>query len=409
MYLTAIDIGSSKIRVIAAQTDKNNKLAILDVFRAPSHGIRKGEIVDVQELTNVLSPIFNELRKISKETIRNIFVNINGKNINLHFSRGIVAVSRADNEIYQDDVDRVVKASQAVNLSPNRKIVHTIIREFIIDGAEQAQAPLGMNGSRLEVSSFIVEAFAPVYNDLVKAISLSGGTVSEIVYNPLAVSFSCLTKTHKELGAVLIDIGFGATGMTIFGDGRLLGAKVFPIGSSNITNDLAIALKSSIETAERIKLSFGSAFSREVSAKDKINLSEIDKNLKSVVSRKFIAEIIESRLAEIFELVNNELRDLGKPELPAGIILAGGGAKIEGLTDLARQEFKLPAHLANCETDIFSSSSQNLLSKIEDLEFSAATGLLAYGFNQVEKGSSVSDWFSDKSGALAKVLKNMMP
>lgn len=409
MYLTSLDIGSSQIKVAVAELGNDKKLSLVEVFKFPSHGVRKGEVVDAQELTAALMPYFNELKKINKETIKNIFVNIGGKNIKMQNSRGIVAVSRADNEIYQDDVDRVVKASQAINLPPNRKIIHTIIREYIIDGEEQIQSPLGMNGTRLEVNSFIVDAFLPVISDLSKAIMNAGGGVADFIYNPLASASSVLSKTHKELGAVLIDIGFGTTSMCVFEEGKLITAKVFPIGSSNITNDLAIAFKSSVEVAEKIKLSYGHAYSRDVSVKDKINLAEFDKNLRNIVSKKFVSEIVESRVAEIFELVHNELKSLGKIQLPAGVVLCGGGAQIEGITDLAKLELKLPAHLANCELNIFDATSQDLVSKLENPDFAAVTGLLSYGYGQLGAEERVSNWLSDKKGLIARVLKNLIP
>lgn len=407
MYLTALDLGSSQIKILVAETSKDNKLSLIDILKFPSSGIRKGEVVDVQEVSQAVAKALNEVKRIDKSAVKNIFANISGKNINIQSSRGIVAVSRADNEIYQDDVDRAVKASQAVNLSSNRKIIHTIIQEYIIDGEEQVQSPLGMSGTRLEVNSLIADAFSPVVNDLTRSVEMAGGKIAETVYNPLAISSAVLTKTHKELGVVLIDIGFGTTSAAIFEENKLIGAKVFPIGASNITNDLAIALKSSIPTAEKIKLSYGHALCKEISLKDKVDLSEVDKTLKSIISRKFICEIVEVRLAEIFELVHNELKSLGKTQLPGGAVLTGGGAKMSGIVDLAKQELRLPAHLAHAETDIFDATTRDLSVRLEDLEFSSALGLLYFGSSQyLEAGSG---WMSDKKDIFSKILKNLMP
>ncbi len=365
MYITALDLGSSKIKVLVAEIGKG-ELQLVDVLTFPSSGIRKGEVADVPEASQNLSKIFDEVRKINKNAVKNIFVNLGGKNVKLQNSRGIIAVSHADNEIYQDDIDRVIKASQAINISANRKILHTIIQEYIVDGVEEIKNPIGMSGTRLEVNSLIIDAFNPTISDLTKSIEIANGKVAEIIYSPLAASSAVLNKTHKELGAVLIDIGFSTTSMAVFEEDKLISAKVFPLGSSNITNDLAIALKCSIEAAENIKVSYGYAFSREVSAKDKIDLSDLDSNLKAIVSKKFISEIIEVRLAEIFELVHNEMKLLGKTQLPAGVILCGGGAKLGGIVELAKHELKLPIHMASFDLSLFNTANQDVISKVED-------------------------------------------
>lgn len=407
MYLTALDLGSSQIKILVAETGKDNKLSLLDILKFPSSGVRKGEIVEVQDAAQALAKAFNEIKKNDKSVLKNIFININGKNINMQSSRGIVAVSRADNEIYQDDIERAIRASQAVNLSSNRRIIHTLIQEYIVDGAEQVQSPIGMSGTRLEVNSLIVDAFVPIINDLTRSVEMAGGKIIEMVYNPIAASEAVLTKTHKELGVVLVDIGFGTTSMAVFEENQLISTRVFPIGSSNITNDLAIALKSSIQTAEKIKLEFGHALAKEVSLKDKITLSEIDSTLKAVVSKKYIAEVVEVRLAEIFELVHNELKVLGKTQLPAGAVLTGGGAKISGIVDLAKQELRLPAHLAQVETEIFDATSKDLSSRLEDSELACALGLLNYGSAQYLEGGG--GWSSGKKEIFSKILRNLMP
>ncbi|MDI6717905.1 MAG: cell division protein FtsA [Patescibacteria group bacterium] len=409
MYITAIDLGSSQIKILVAELNKENQLSLVDVLQLPSNGIKKGEISDLQEIIKILSHIFEEISRISKNALKNIFVNVGGKNIKLQTSKGIIAVSRADNEIYQDDIDRAIKASQAINLTANRKIVHTIIQEYVIDGIDQIQNPLGMHGARLEVNSVIVDAFTPVMNDIYKAIGSNGGDISEMVYNPLAVSNSALSKTHKELGTVAVDIGFGTTSISVFEENKLVSAKVFPIGASNITNDLAIALKCSIDVAEKIKIGHGHALSKEVSLKEKIDLRKFDPGLKSIVSKKFVSDIIEVRLAEIFELIHNELKSIGKTRLPAGVILCGGGAKMEGIADLAKQELKLPVHLAHLESDNFDSLNHDLSSKSEELEFAVACGLLSYGSSRLTEENKLSGWMSGKGVFLSRILKNLIP
>lgn len=407
MYLTALDFGSSQIKVLVAEAKKDGQLSLLGVLKIPSVGLRKGEIVTFEETIQSLKRAIDETKEISKAATKNIFINVGGGNVKLQNSRGIVAVSRADSEVYSEDIDRVIKASQAINLGPNRMILHTITREFIVDGIGDIIDPLGMVGNRLEVNTLIIDAFKPTVNNLIKAVEAVGGKVGGLIYNPLASSRSVLTKAQKELGVVLIDIGFGTTGMAVYEEDKLLSAAVFPIGASNITNDLAIGLKCPIKMAETIKLSLGSALAKEISNKEKIELHQIDESFRSVVSRRFISEIIEIRLAEIFEFVNNELKSLGKSgQLPAGAVLTGGGAKMSGIVELAKKELKLPIQIGIPEFPEAELTGGGLRAQIEDPEFSLAAGLLLWGMEHALKETS---WGGAKKGWLSKILKYFLP
>ncbi len=272
MYITALDLGSSQIRAIVAEVKKEGQLAIFGVFKIFSAGIRKGEIVDMEETTEALRKTFLKIKEIDKAAIKNIFVNVGGVGVKCQTSRGIVAVSRADNEISQDDIDRVIKASQAIKLLPNRMIIHTLAKEFVIDGISDIREPLAMTGTRLEVNSLIIDASSPNVKNIINCVESLGGKIGGLIYNPLSGGRSVLTKAQKDLGAVLIDIGSGTTSMSVYEEGKLLHAAAFPVGSGNITNDLAIGLKCSVKAAELIKILFGTALSRDVSSKEKISL-----------------------------------------------------------------------------------------------------------------------------------------
>jgi len=410
MYLTALDLGSSQIKGLVAEVKKDGQVSLLDVFKLPSAGLRKGEIVSLEEATQSLKTAVDAIKKINKAAIKNIFINIGGSNVKIQNSRGIVAVSRADSEIYSEDIERVIKASQAINLGPNRMILHTITQEFIVDGIGDIIDPLAMTGNRLEVNSLIIDAFKPTVNNLIKAVEAAGAKIGGIIYSPLAAARAVLTKNQKELGVVLIDIGFGTTGMAVYEENKLLSANVFPVGSSHITNDLAIGLRCPIETAEAIKLSFGSALAKEVSNKEKVELHKIDESLKSTVNRRFVSEIIEIRIAEIFEFINNELKLIGKlGQLPAGTVLTGGGAKIPSILELAKQKLKLPVQMGVPGLTEIESINEDFRVQVEDLEFSVADGLLLFGLDAIlkETGWSISRF--GKKGWLGKILKHLLP
>ncbi len=406
-YVTGLDIGSSSVKAVVAELKKSGQLTLLRAFKSPSAGMRRGSVEDLAEMTRSLNVIFTEIRKISKEALKNIFLNIGGPDIHIQSSKGIVAVSRADYEVYQDDIERVVQASQAINLPPNRIVIHSLVKEYLVDGVGDIQDPLGMIGNRLEVNSLIIDAFAPRVKNLTKCLEMAGGTVNSLILSPLASARSVLTRNQKELGVAVVDIGFGTTSLCVFEENKLIHTAIVPVGSGNITNDLAIGLKTSIEAAETIKLSFGSAMSKGISVRETIDLRKIDANAKTNPTKKFVADIIESRLAEIFEFVNNELKAIGKAgHLPAGTVLVGGGAKLPGIVDLAIQELRLPAQIGIPETASLEVVSGELNLQLEDPEFSCAVGLTLWG----------NDRMSPKGGQIAgmnnlwkKILDHLLP
>lgn len=409
MFITALDFGTAEIKVLVAEVGKDGKLSIVEAIKIPSGGVNKGEVTDMDAAAAALAGAFDEIAGIDKSVLDNLFVNVNGRRVMVNSSRGIAAVSRGTSEISQEDIDRAISGAEAIKTDRNLRKIHTLVQEYIVDGSDQIQNPLGMSGTRLEVYCTIVSVFAEVLNNLTQAIERAGGHVEEenIVYGPLAASHAALTKAHKDLGVVLIDIGAGTTSMSIFEENKLVSIKVFPVGATHITNDLAVKLKSSIATAEKVKVSFGHAQVKEVPAKEKIDLSDIDAKLKGVITRKEVVEVIESRLSEIFELVGNELRAVKKTHLPGGAILCGGGAKTPGITELARTELNLPVHIANCEVNIFDVVSQDMLEKLEDVQFTVAAGLLVEGGNQLGgQGGSTGKGFLD---SIKRVLKHIKP
>lgn len=406
-YIVGLDIGSASIKAAIGEVKKNRKFSLVQLLKAPSKGVRKGVVDDVADTVYSVNNILNEIKKISKNAIKNIFLGVGGADIKVHSSGGSVAVSRADNEINQEDIDRVIQASRAISLSPNRMILHTITKQFIVDGVGDICDPLGMIGNKLEVNSLIIDAFVPAIKNLTRCVEVSGGSISGLILSPLAAARSVLSKNQKDLGVVLIDIGFGKTGMSVYEENKFLHSAIFPVGSGNITNDLAIGLRSSIETAETIKLSFGRALAKEVGARESLELSKIDSRAKGTVTKKFIAEIIEVRLAEIFELINNELKRIGKAgQLPAGIVLVGGGSKIPGLVDLAKQEMKLSAQIGIPDVSEIEIVSSELSGEIDDPEFSCVLGLLLWGYDNLHgkevAGSPVKSFFK-------KLLDHFIP
>ncbi len=345
--IIALDIGTATMRALALTSGENFEPIILSLAQKESRGMRRGVIIDIEEATMAISEILGDLQRSLKQPIKNLYINVNGDHVNIRNQRGVVAVSRADGEISEEDVQRVIKSSEkSFTLPANRQILHVIPQDYTVDGISGIKNPIDMNGIRLEVESLIIDGFAPAIKNINKTINLLGYKIESLFYNPLLASRSVLTKNQRELGAVLLDFGAGATGMIIFEEDKILSAKVFPIGSANITNDIAIGLKIPVELAEKIKLSYGSASADEISKKEIIDLSKIDDHQNAIIQRRYLAEIIEARLCEICELIKKELKNAGKDgKLPAGAVLSGGGAKMPGLTDLVKKELKLTAQV----------------------------------------------------------------
>jgi cell division protein FtsA len=402
--ILGLDIGSSSVKAVIGEVIDPDKIRLYAVFSKPSKGIRRGVVVDMDEAAGVITSVLQEVKSYSKAALRDIYLAVGSSDVRAQISHGIVAVSRANAEIYKDDVSRVIQASEAVNLPSNRMLLHTITREFIVDDIGDIRDPLGMVGTRLEVISMIIDAFQPAVKNLVKCVELSGGSVSGIIFTPLASAIAVLTKNQKELGVVLVDIGYGTTGMAVYEENKLLHTKIFPVGAGHVTSDLAVALKIPVEAAERLKLSYGYALAREVSGKDTIDLKKVDASLKGMPSRKFIAEVIEARLSEICDLVNKELRSIDRTaKLPAGVVIVGGGAKLPGIADLFRSELKLSAQIGLPQASVFEATSQDAAELLESPECAAVLGLLRWSGELNPRKVQL------KGGVIKKFLKNFLP
>ena len=339
--ITGIDIGTETTRILVVQKKKEETgLEVLAQIEKPLSGIRKGVVVDVEGFSNQVRKCLDEIQELISQKISLVYVNIGGSHISCSSSHGEIAVSRADRKISQEDIERVVQAAQAIDLPSNREILEAFPREFIIDKEKGIKEPSGMTGIRLEVELLLLIVFSPYLKNLTKAILNSDVQIGDIQTSPLAVQRAVLTPRQKELGVALIDIGAGTTGLSVFEEGDLIHSAVFPIGSANITNDIAIGLKCDIDIAERIKREFGSC----------LPLPKLSNEIKIpndsdpfVFRRKRLTEIIEARVSQIFEQVNKELKKVSRQKLlPAGIVLTGGGAKLPKIMELAKKELGLP-------------------------------------------------------------------
>lgn len=379
--ITGLDIGTSQIKTLVAfKKPEQQKLEILAQVTRPSSGIRKGVVFNIEEVSKGIKKSVEEAERISHQKIKEVYCGLGGSHIFIAPSQGVVAVSRADQTISQEDIDRAMLAAQAFSLPPNKEILHILPKEFIIDGEGGIKNALGMRGIRLEIQTLILGGFTPYIKNLTEAILGADIGIEDLVLSPLASARAVLTPRQKELGVAVVDIGAGTTGLAVFEEGDLLHLAIIPVGSSHITNDIAIGLKTDIDTAERIKLEFGVALPQGTEKREMIDLSE-SLGEPLAFPRRELAEIIEARLSEIFDLINKELKNISRAQLlPAGVILTGGGTKLPKIKELAKKELRLPVKVG---------APEEFASQVEDPSFSVCAGLVLWGQDlETEKPSS---------------------
>ena len=308
------------------------------------------------------------------EPVNHVFLGIGGNHIASINSKGVIAVSQAQNEISEDDVDRVLEAAQAVTIPSNRRMLRIIPKTFTVDEQKGIKYPVGMTGIRLEVETHIVTGFDPVIKNIEKCVLQSGVDIDDIIPTCLASAEAVLSKRQKELGVVVVDIGCGSTSVSVFEDGATLHTSVIPVGGENVTNDIAIGLKTSIDTAEKLKIEYGTIVPEDVNDRETIDLSLLSKIDTHLVSKKQVAEIIQARYNEIFVLAKDELSKIHRDGmLPAGVGLTGASAKMSGIIDLARETLNLPAQIG------FPQNYDGVVDKIDDPSYATAIGLLLWG------------------------------
>ena len=404
--ITSLDIGSAQIKGVVATPKKDGTLSVITAFKQPSQGFKRGVLVDIEDAGQSLRSIAQDLERISKSATKNVFLNFSSEQVVSRMSRGIVAVARADQEIQQDDVDRVVQAARAVKLANNKLVLHNVVREFFVDDVGDIADPLGMTGNRLEVSTLIVEAFAPHVNILLKNAERAGLNVGGVIFNPLASARSILSKRQKDLGVLLVDFGFGTTTIAVYEEGRVLHTRCIPIGMGYMTNDIAIGFTTSIAIAEKLKTGYGYAIAHTIPKKEMINLSDIDASAHGEISKRFLCEIIEARLEQIVEVIQKDLAALGRAvQLPGGVVITGGGVKLPGLTEYVREKLKLPTQVGFPDLTPFEITAPTYHDLLDDPEFSTALGLLLWGVQEEKKET----WNSGFFDTVKSFMKNLTP
>lgn len=407
--ICGIDTGNTSIKVVVAKVEQNAPQAdIIGVGSVPStSALRAGEIVDMKEATDALRLALQQAAAMAGVPVRRAYLSVNGLHIATQVSKGTIAIARADGEITASDIDRVIATAQVVSLPPNREIIHVIPRDFVIDGSEHVRDPLGMKGVRLEADVLIVHGLSRHLKNLAKCVNECGVEVAGFVFAPLAASMAVLDKHQKEFGVAHLDFGGGTASLTVWDQADLVHSAIMRVGSRHITNDLAILLKTSLDTAERIKIELGVVNERWDRRKkpELVDLSSyMDEPFQ--VQRRELMEAVDARARELLDMVQSELKKAGKEGLlPAGIVVSGGGSKLSGFLTLVRDTLGLPVKVGKLVgVEAFDAAM--------DPAFSVGVGLVAWGYareigegNHTSEPSVLGGWVK-KMGAW---LKNFMP
>src|SRR6516165_2617003 len=369
--IVGLDVGTSKIVAIVAEVTPEKQLNIIGLGTHPSRGLKKGVVVNIEATMASIQRVLEEAELMADCAIKDVYIGIAGSHIRSLNSSGMVAIK--EKEVTQADIDRVIETAKAIAIPNDQQILHILPQEFIIDGQEDVREPLGMSGVRLEVKVHIVTGAVSAVENIVKCVRRCGLEVKDVVLQPLASAYAVLNDDEKELGICLMDIGGGTTDLAVFANGAIRHTAVIPIAGDQVTNDIAVSMRTPTQYAEDIKIRYACALSQLANPDESIEVPSVGERPARRLARQTLAEIVEPRYEELFGLVREELRRSGFEEvIAAGIVLTGGSAKMEGAIELAEEVFHVPVRLG------IPQSVQGLTDVVRNPIFSTGVGLLLY-------------------------------
>jgi len=379
--MVGIDIGTSKVVAIVCEVLADG-LKVIGLGSHPSQGLKKGVVVNIESTVQSIQSAVEQAEKMAGCQIYSAYTGIAGSHIRSINSHGIVAIR--DREVTQLDVDRVIEAAKAVAIPADQKILHILPQEFIIDNQDSIREPIGMSGVRLEAKVHIVTGSVSAAQNIMKCLKQCGLVANDIVLEQFASSQSVLTEDEKELGVCMVDIGGGTTDIAIFIDGAIRHTAVIPIAGDQVTNDMAIALRTPTRNAEDIKLKYACTLQELADPNLMIDIPSVGDRADRHVSQRTLAEVVEARYEELFNLVASEIRRSGlNDSLAAGVVLTGGGSKVQGATELAERVFKLPVRIGTPQ------NVTGLSEVINNPIYATSVGLILYGMQQRDNPDEV--------------------
>ncbi|HNQ04387.1 MAG TPA: cell division protein FtsA [Thiobacillaceae bacterium] len=375
--IVGLDIGTSKIVALVGEVLPEGGLSIIGMGQAPSRGLKKGVVVNIESTVSAIQRALEEAELMANCKITQVYTGIAGSHIKAQNSSGMLPIR--DREVSQADVDRVVEIARALNIPADQQILHVLPQEFIIDGQDGVREPLGMSGVRLEVKVHIVTGAVSAAQNIVKCVRRCGLEVSDLVLQPLASSHAVLNDDEKDLGVCLVDIGGGTTDIAVFTRGAIQHVAVIPVAGDQITNDIAMTLRTPTREAEDLKIQHGIALRQLAARDDMIEVPGIGERGPRMLSKQLLSEVIEPRVEELFSLVQEELRRSGfEEQVSSGLVLAGGASLMKGMTELAEEVFHMPVRIGIPEY------VGGLSERVRNPRYATSVGLLLAGLEKHE-------------------------
>lgn len=373
--IVGIDVGTTKVCTIVAQVLDSGKINVLGVGLTPSKGLDRGVVVNIEDAVNAIATSVEKAERLSGYRIGTAFVGVSGRHISSINSRGVVAVARADHEITRQDVDRAVEAAQAIAIPTQREIIHVIPRAYIVDGTEGIRDPIGMAGFRLEVETHIITGEIMAIQNLIRSVQKAGVEIDDLALQPLAAGEAVLSDDDRDRGVVLADIGGGTTDIAVFAQGGIWHTSVIPVGGSHFTNDIMLVLQTPHNTADYLKLKYGSAIADDLDeAEDHVEVEGFAPGERQQVTRSLLNQVLQARAEEVTELIYNEIRRSGYDGLlPAGLVLTGGTAQLPRLDELMRDMLGIPVRVG------IPGEMSGLSDALTTPAYAAALGLVRWG------------------------------
>lgn len=394
--IVGLDIGTNKVAAIVAEVDEDGELEIIGIGTHPSKGLKKGVVVNIESTVQSIQRAVEEAELMAACSIDSVYAGIAGSHIRSLNSHGIVAIR--DREVYPQDIERVIDAAQAMAIPADQKILHVLPQEYVIDAQEGVREPLGMSGVRLEAKVHMVTCAVNAAQNIEKCIERCGLHVNDVILEQLASSYSILTEDERDLGVCLVDIGGGTTDIAVFTGGAIRHTAVIPIAGDQVTNDIAMALRTPTQNAEDLKIKYACALKQLAKADEIIKVPGVGDKPTRDLSRQALAEVVEPRYDELFTLVQAELRRSGFEDLvAAGIVLTGGAAKMEGVIELAEEIFHMPVSLG------VPRNVAGLKDIVRNPVYATGVGLLLYGLEREKEMPRKR--LSRRGGGLSRVRK----
>lgn len=400
--LVALDIGTTKVCALIGELDRGTA-NVIGIGTSPSDGLRKGVVIDIDRTVRAIATAVENAERMSGYKVRSALVGISGNHISSQNSRGMVAIS-GRRDIGRDDTLRAIEAARAVSIPNTREILHVIPRGYVVDGQAGVRDPIGMTAVRLEVETHIVTASSTSVQNLSKCVQKAGVDIDELVLTPLATGDAVLSDEDRELGVVLVDVGGDTTDVAIFQDGSVSHAATIPIGGRSVTSDLGIVLRVAPDSAEGIKVRYATALPLEVDPDEVIQITSIGEDLPHGVTRRHIAEISQSRVRELFDLVAAEVDAAGATNrLQAGLVLTGGGSALQGLSRAARDQLGMAARVTGPR------GLGGLTDQISTPPYAAASGLLLWGAHHWGEDQEEAGSRAGVGTRIARIFKGLVP